>query len=34
MVMEAALAHVGSAADFRSLELLMATPPPELLNYF
>jgi predicted acetyltransferase len=34
MVLEAGLAQAGSADDFRSLEPLMATPPPELLNYF
>ena len=34
MVLEAGLAQAGPADDLRSLEALMATPPPELLNYF
>jgi hypothetical protein len=34
MVCEAGLAETGPADDLRSLEPLMATPPPELLDYF
>ncbi|MGH3842269.1 MAG: GNAT family N-acetyltransferase [Pseudonocardiaceae bacterium] len=34
MVLEAGLVETGSADDLRSLEPLMATPLPELLDYF
>ncbi|MGH3722078.1 MAG: GNAT family N-acetyltransferase [Pseudonocardiaceae bacterium] len=34
MVLEAGLAQTGPTDDLRSLEPLMATPPPELLDYF
>jgi hypothetical protein len=34
MVLEAGLAETGPADDLRTLEPLIAIPPPELLDYF